>query len=119
MLIVIFLLISLYNKQHSLNSSYRRRLPAPLLSLNHLNSRDGGTQLTIPFLRLCVCGGGGVGSGGVGVGVGVGVVVVVVVVVLTYIDGVGGTHLHCIQYLVPCSDLGGQGTVGVLMSLLC
>ena len=30
-------------------------------------------------------------------------------VLLTYIEGVGGTHLHCIHYLVPCTDLGGRG----------
>ena len=28
---------------------------------------------------------------------------------LTYIEGVGGTHLHCIHYLVPCADLGSRG----------
>ena len=33
-------------------------------------------------------------------------VVLVVVGLLTYIEGVEGTHLHCIHHLVPCSDLG-------------
>ena len=27
---------------------------------------------------------------------------------LTYIEGVGVTHLHCIHHSVPLSDLGGR-----------
>ena len=36
----------------------------------------------------------------------------------TYIEGGGGTHLWCIYYLVPYSDLGGQGELQRLTSLL-
>ena len=63
--IVIFIQMSSYDKQHTINSPYhhaiiiilfpyRRRRPAPSLSSNHIILRDGGTQPSTPFLRSCV-----------------------------------------------------------------